>query len=222
MPTLMERQLDPAAGAMLQRRPRARAASTVHHRGQHQGDPRHRAASRRSQLADGTRAAGRPRRHGGRHPAEHRARPSRSASRSSAASSSTTSMRTSRPGDLRRRRVRRASRPDLRPGRAALGHGEGLRRRDDRRRRDAPMPARVTGTRLKVTGIDMFSAGDFAGGEGTRGGRVPRPGARRLPPPRAARRPADRRRAVRRRARRRLVFRPAARRRRRSATCATR
>ncbi len=66
----------------------------------------------------------------------------------------------------------------------------------------------VTGTRLKVTGIDMYSAGDFAGGDGTEEVvfRDPARGVyRRLV---HARRRADRRRALRRRARRRLVFRP--------------
>ncbi len=54
----------------------------------------------------------------------------------------------------------------------------------------------VTGTRLKVTGIDMFSAGDFIGDDDHRRHRVPRRRPRRAQEAGDPRRQADRRGAV--------------------------
>ena len=54
----------------------------------------------------------------------------------------------------------------------------------------------VTSTKLKVTGIDLYSGGDFAEGQGPRGDRAPRCRARRLQAPRHPRQPHDRRRHV--------------------------
>ena len=51
----------------------------------------------------------------------------------------------------------------------------------------------LTSTKLKVTGIDLFSAGDFTGGEGTEEIVLADPGARRLQEARAQGRQARRR-----------------------------
>ena len=86
--------------------------------------------------------------------------------RSIAASSSTTSLQTGAPRHLRARRMRRASRHLLRPGRAGLRAGAGAgaaSRRAARPRYDGS----VVATNLKVSGVSVFSAGDFLGGEGS-------------------------------------------------------
>ena len=69
MPTLMERQLDPAAGHLLQRAIEARGIKVIT-KASTKAHPRRAARSRPSSSHDGTRAARRPRRDGGRHPAE--------------------------------------------------------------------------------------------------------------------------------------------------------
>ena len=75
----------------------------------------------------------------------------------------------------------------------------------------------VTSTKLKVTGVDLFSAGDFSGGEGTEDIVLADPGARRLQEARHQGRQARRRRALRRHRGRHLVLQAAARRRQRRA-----
>ena len=95
MPTLMERQLDPAAGYLLQKAVEARGIKVITKantkaivgNGKVEG----------VELADGTDHPGDAGGHGGRHPAERRRSPRTPASRSIAASSSTTGMRTSDP-----------------------------------------------------------------------------------------------------------------------------
>ncbi len=67
-----------------------------------------------------------------------------------------------------------------------------------------------TSTKLKVTGIDLFSAGDFMGGAGCRGDRAQRPLRRRVQEAGHPRRQADRRLPVRRHRRRQLVLQAAA------------
>ena len=69
----------------------------------------------------------------------------------------------------------------------------------------------VTSTKLKVTGIDLFSAGDFQRRRRHRGDHAVRSGRRGLPQAGAARRQADRQRAVRRHGRRRVLLQAAAR-----------
>ena len=69
-----------------------------------------------------------------------------------------------------------------------------------------------TSTKLKVTGIDLFSAGDFTGGADTEEIVLVRSGERRLQEARAEGRQADRQRALRRHRRRRVVLQAAARR----------
>ncbi len=64
----------------------------------------------------------------------------------------------------------------------------------------ATFNASATATKLKVTGINLFSAGDFADGEGPRGNRAARRGAQRLQAACPQGRPPDRRRPVRRHA----------------------
>ncbi len=55
--------------------------------------------------------------------------------------------------------------PVLRPGRAALRDGEDARRRRSRANRSSwATPARSPRPSSKVTGVDLFSAGDFAEG----------------------------------------------------------
>ena len=70
-----------------------------------------------------------------------------------------------RPRYFRAWRMRGSRRATLRPCRAALRHGQrgsGASSRGDARRNSfRPRPA----TKLKVTGINLFSAGDFADGE---------------------------------------------------------
>ena len=89
-------------------------------------------------------------------------------------------MRTSATRHLRGRRMRRASRRGVRPGRAALGQAKvcGARLAGDDAAVYVPPPVF---TSLKVTGIDVFSAGDFAAAdEHRRRDRAARRHARRL------------------------------------------
>ena len=76
MPTLMERQLDPAAGHLLQRAIEARGIKR-HHQGQHQSDRRRRQGARPSSSTTARMLPARSRGDGGRHPAQHRARQGR-------------------------------------------------------------------------------------------------------------------------------------------------
>ncbi len=70
----------------------------------------------------------------------------------------------------------------------------------------------LVSTKLKVTGIDLFSAGDFTGGDGTEEIVLSRSRRRRLQEAGAPRRQAGRRLPLRRHRRRRLVLQAAARR----------
>ena len=127
-----------------------------------------------------------------------------------------------RPAHLRGGRVRAASPADLRPGRAAVGAGARLRAHLAEIGVSPLLAARVTATQLKVTGIDVYSAGDFAEQRGPRVAGAARSAPRHLQAPGARGQPRLRRRAVRRRARRRLVLLELiARRHRHRARCAT-
>ena len=94
-------------------------------------------------------------------------------SRSGAASSSTTQMHTSDPAILRSANAwsmtgscsALSPRSTIRP-RSLAAHAAG--------RRTPPSRPVQTATKLKVTGVDLFRAGDFAEGAGARGHRVPR------------------------------------------------
>jgi bacterioferritin-associated ferredoxin len=75
------------------------------------------------------------------------------------------------PADLRsahlcRRRMRQPPRHRLRPGGAAVRAGQGVRQPPGHVWH-WPLPGVGHETKLKVTGIDVFSAGDFSGAEGT-------------------------------------------------------
>ena len=65
------------------------------------------------------------------------------------------------------RRMRRAPRHRLRPGGAAVRAGQG-RGQPPGAVRHRPLHRLADSTKLKVTGIDLFSAGDFMGGDGHR------------------------------------------------------
>ena len=123
-------------------------------------------------FKDGDEIAGRPGRDGGRHPPQHRAGRRRRAALQPRHRRQRHACRPHRPAHLRGRRMRRASRHRLRPGGAAVRAGQGLRQPPGRSSASAATAARQTSTKLKVTGIDLFSAGDFSGGEGTRGDRA--------------------------------------------------
>ena len=77
-------------------------------------------------------------------------------------------MRTSRSRHLRGRRVRGGRGAGVRPRRAALRDGKRARGATGRRWRIASAERfrpSATATKLKVTGINLFSAGDFADGK---------------------------------------------------------
>ena len=172
MPTLMERQLDPAAGYLLQKAIEQRGIAVA----APAPTPARSSATARS-TACGSRTArdlaGRSRRDGGRHPARTRARQGGRA-RGQARHRRRRPHAHQRSRHLRGRRMRRASRPLLRPGRAALRHGEGRSPPTLAGERRPAYAGSVTSTKLKVTGVDLFSAGDFAEGDGPRRDRAAR------------------------------------------------
>ncbi len=163
MPTLMERQLDPAAGYLLQKAVEARGIKDAH-QGQHQGD-------RRQRQGRGRRACRRrrssPPRWSSWPSASGRmsALPRRPASRSIAASSPTTAWQTSDPdifalGECAEvgGHVYGLVAPLYEMARVRGGKACG--RCEDRRFVHSDTP-----TKLKVTGIDLYSIGDFADGD---------------------------------------------------------
>ena len=134
MPTLMERQLDPAAGHLLQRAIEARGIEVLTGANTEAilGDePRRRRAS----STDGTRAAGRPGGDGGRHPAQHRSSPRRPGSTVNRGIVVDDHMRTSDPDIFAVGECAEHRGQVLRPGGAALRDGRTLRRAARRRRR---------------------------------------------------------------------------------------
>ena len=162
MPTLMERQLDPAAGYLLQQAIEARGIKVITKANTKAilGDGKVEAV----ELDDGTRDPGRPRRHGGRHPAERMARQGGGPRRSSAASWSTTTCAPPIPTSSRSANAPSSAdsvyglvAPLYEMARVAAAQLAG----DDA----ASFVHADTPTKLKVTGIDLFSAGDFADGE---------------------------------------------------------
>ena len=112
----------------------------------------------------------RPRGRRGRHPRQCRPRAHRRPRRQSRHRGRR------RPADQHRRhprdrRMRRASRRLLRPGRAGLRAG--ARAGATARRRDAaPIRGSVLATNLKVSGVNVFSAGDFLGARRHRADRA--------------------------------------------------
>ena len=74
-------------------------------------------------------------------------------------------MRTSDPDILVARRMRRGRRPRLWPRRAALRDGAGDGRTRSRATEAGGFVHSDTPTKLKVTGIDLYSIGDFADGD---------------------------------------------------------
>ena len=162
MPTLMERQLDPAAGYLLQKAVEARGIKVITKantkailgNGKVEG----------VELADGTRHPGDARRHGRRHPAQRRPGEGRRAR-----------------GQSRHRRRRPACTPPTRPSSRSANAPRSAARSTASSRRStrwrALRAAQLAGdasaafvhadtpTKLKVTGIDLFSLGDFADGD---------------------------------------------------------
>ena len=163
MPTLMERQLDPNAAYLLQKAIEKRGIEVLTER-QHQRHPRRHARSTAVRLEDGRTL-----------PADLVVmavgiRPNTALAKEAGLEVKRglvvdDHLRTSDREHLRGRRMRRASRPVLRPGRAALRDGEDARRHARRRAGRAATPAPRTSTKLKVTGVDLFSAGDFSEGD---------------------------------------------------------
>ena len=159
MPTLMERQLDPAAGHLLQRAIEARGIKVITRANTKAivGNGRVEAV----ELEDGTQAARRPGGDGGRHPPQRAARQGRGTRRSIAAS---WSMPPCAPAIPTSSRWANAPRPTARcsawwrrstrwpTSSAAQLAGDG----------EARFRSSATATKLKVTGINLFSAGDFA------------------------------------------------------------
>ena len=170
MPTLMERQLDPAAGYMLQRELEARGIKIIT-----KAQTKAILGERKVEgveLADGrimpanlvVMAAGiRPNawlaKHAGLDGQSRRPRRCRHAH--------------FRSRHHRARRMRGGRRSRLRPRRAALRDGAGRRGAPDGRDLAAFVHT-DTPTKLKVTGIDLFSLGDFADGEDRAGDRAAR------------------------------------------------
>ena len=182
MPTLMERQLDPAAGYLLQRAVEARGIKVMT-KGQHQGDRRQRQGRgcRTRRRHDHPGHAGGD---GGRHPAQCVAGQGGRASTSIAASWSMQACARPTPTFSRSANAPRSA-----------GRSTGWSRRSTRWRASRPpsLPGDETAafvhsdtpTKLKVTGIDLFSLGDFAEGEDRAGDRAARRFRRRLQAPRA-------------------------------------
>ena len=170
--TLMERQLDPDGWRL----PDDADGSPGHPgaaRTQHQGDPRRR--GRR-----GSRVRGRhlPRRGPGRgrggHPSERRAR-SQGRPAGQPRHRRQRSSRDVAPGHLRGRGVRGAQRRLLRPGRPADRAGKGPGG-DDHREQGADVHGSVQASKLKIMGVDVFSAGVWSDGDGAEPVRFEDPG----------------------------------------------
>ena len=162
MPTLMERQLDPAAGYLLQKAVEARGIKVITKAKTKAivGDGKVEAV----ELADGTRDPGDPCGHGRRHPAQCRA-----------GQGSRPGGQSRHPGRCRHAHLRsRHSAPSANaPRSAATLYGlvaplyEMARVAAARLAGDdaAAFAHSDTPTKLKVTGIDLFSLGDFADGD---------------------------------------------------------
>ena len=131
-----------------------------------------------------------------RHPAEHRAREGRGPLRQSRRRGRRSSA-DQRRQHLCARRMRRASRHLLRPGRAGLRAGAACWR-GILRAKTAAYQGSVVATNLKVSGVSVFSAGDFLGADGSESHSAQRRQARHLQEARDRGRQADRRGADRR------------------------
>ena len=166
---LMERQLDAVAGgaaAEVARRARADVPDA--------GADRRRSSAKDRvtgvRFKDGTRAPGRPGRDGGRHPPQHRAREEGGLHCDRGIVVNDT-MQTYDPriyavGECVQHRgiAYGLVAPLFEQAKVCANHLAqfGIGR----------YPGSVTSTKLKVTGIDLFSAGDFTGGDGHRGDRA--------------------------------------------------
>ena len=163
MPTLMERQLDPAAGYLLQRAVEARGIKVITK------------ANTKAIIGNGKVEARRARRrHGdpGRHSSSWRSASGRMPRLAKDAGLAVNrgivvdaGMRTSDPDIFALGECAEVERPGLWPRRAALRDGAGRRRASSPATRRAAFVHVDTPTKLKVTGIDLFSLGDFADGD---------------------------------------------------------
>ena len=190
MATLMERQLDPDGGDYLAGKMEDLGVRVLL-RTSDDGDSSATSSVEGVAFADGDDARSRSGRGRRRHPAERRARPQGRPARSTAASSSTTTWR---------RRIPTSSRSASASSIAASATGwwrrSSSRARCWRRRSPATAGPTYTGTvqaaKLKIMGVDVFSAGDWSE-QNAGAGAVRRSRARRLQEARRARRQARRR-----------------------------
>jgi nitrite reductase (NADH) large subunit len=159
---LMNQQLDKPAAALLKKALEARACASCSMRRPPKSSARIASPACASRTAaDSGRPGGDDRRRAPQHRTGQGGRPAlrtRHRRRRHAADL--------RPAHLRRGRMRAAPQGHLRPGGADLGPGPRVRRPPGRRR-PSPLRAAGHGTKLKVTGVDLYSAGDFIGGEGS-------------------------------------------------------
>ena len=205
MPTLMERQLDPAAGYLLQKALEERGikvltkANTKAILGNGQGR-RRRARRRHRHPGD---AGGHGGRASGRTPALAKDA-GLTINRGIVVDACDADIRS---GHLRARRMRRDRRARLWPGRAALRDGA-CRRGQPHRRRDCPLRARRYADQAQGHRHRPLFAGRLRRRRRPRGDRAARRLGRRLQAPDPEGRPDHRHGAVRRNGRRRLVQRP--------------
>ena len=162
MPTLMERQLDPAAGYLLQRAVEERGIKVMTKANTKAiiGDGKVEGV----ELADGTDHPGDAGGHGGRHPAERRPGQGSRARRQSRHRCRC------RHAHLATRHLSRSANAPRSAARSTAWSRRSTRWRASRPRISPATraPAFVhsdTPTKLKVTGIDLFSLGDFADGD---------------------------------------------------------
>ena len=136
-------------------------------------------SGRRRRVRRRQRHRRRPRRRRRRHPAERRARPQGRPRRSTAASSSTTTWRRRTPTSSPS-----ASASSIAASATGWSRRSSSRPRCWRRRSPAtrarPTPARVQAAKLKIMGVDVFSAGDWSGRRDAEPVRFEDPRARRL------------------------------------------
>ncbi len=162
MPTLMERQLDEAAGWLLKNALEARGQTilTGADTAEIIGDGKVEGVK----LKDGTRDPREPRRDGGRHPPRRPACPRSRASRSGAASRSTTIWSPATPPCSRSANASSMTDRSTASSRRLWDMCRSLA--DGLVEKPSGYRGSVTSTKLKVSGIDVFSAGDFSGGDG--------------------------------------------------------
>ena len=168
----------------------------------HRGRARRKSGDLERWPPDRSRSRGR----GGRHSSQYRARAQSRCSTSIAALSSTTGSKPPFPAT-----TPSANAPSIAATATAWSSPPMSRRACSlalSRARRPPMPAAFSATNLKVSGVNVFSAGDFLGAAGTEQIVLPDPGLGTYKKLVIARRQTGRRRAVRRYRRRPLVSRP--------------